>query len=88
MMYPYITLKDQTEITISELKSDGKVRVYVETPDLKDVFHNATCILPENEWREINGYTEEEMDYYRKLVLANTEWIMLSAQKENMREVM
>ena len=33
MMYPYMTLNDDTEITHSEMKSDGKVKVYIETPD-------------------------------------------------------
>ena len=47
MMYPYLTLNDDTEITHSEMLPDGRVKVYIETPDLKDGFHNATCFLPE-----------------------------------------
>ena len=47
MMYPYVTLNDDTEITHSEMLPDGRVKVYIETPDLKDGFHNATCYLPE-----------------------------------------
>ena len=34
MMYPFMTLNDDTEITHSEMKPDGKVKVYFETPDL------------------------------------------------------
>ena len=41
MMYPYMTLKDDTEITHSEVKEDGRVKVYIETPDEKDGFHEA-----------------------------------------------
>ncbi|MFR5914996.1 MAG: hypothetical protein ACLUGJ_07865 [Blautia wexlerae] len=33
MMYPFMTLNDDTEITHSEMKADGKVKVYIETPD-------------------------------------------------------
>ena len=50
MMYPYLTLNDDTEITHSEMKPDGRVKVYIETPDEKDGFHSAVC------WRRsING---------------------------------
>lgn len=33
MMYPFMTLNDDTEITHSEMKPDGKVKVYIETPN-------------------------------------------------------
>ena len=46
MMYPFMTLNDDTEITHSEMKADGKVKVYIETPDEFGGFHNATCWLP------------------------------------------
>ena len=32
MMFPYLTLNDETEITHSEMKPDGRVKVYIETP--------------------------------------------------------
>lgn len=35
------------------MKSDGRVKVYIETPDLKDGFHNATCYLSDNTWKDI-----------------------------------
>ena len=35
MMYPYLTLNDDTEITHSEVRPDGRVKVYIETPDEK-----------------------------------------------------
>ena len=31
MMYPFLTLDDQTEIVHSEMKPDGRVKVYVES---------------------------------------------------------
>ena len=63
MMYPYMTLNDDTEITHSEMLSDGKVKVYIETPDEKDGFHNAVCWLPENKWGN-NGYSDVELEYF------------------------
>lgn len=34
MMYPYAALNDDTEITHSDMMPDGRVKVYIETPDL------------------------------------------------------
>ena len=39
MMYPFMTLEDNTEIVHSEMKENGEVKVYIETPDEKDGFH-------------------------------------------------
>ena len=47
MMYPFMTLNDDTEITHSEMKIDGTVKVYIETPNDTGRFHHATCWLPE-----------------------------------------
>ena len=76
MMYPYMTLNDETEITHSEMKEDGRVKVYIETPDAKDGFHHAVCWLPEYQWEEIHGYTEEEMKKYKQLVQNNAHLMM------------
>lgn len=46
MMYPFLTLDDQTEIVHSEMMPDGRVKVYVETPNDKDCFHHGTCFPP------------------------------------------
>ena len=36
MMYPFMTLDDETEIVFSDRKEDGTVKIYLETPDEKD----------------------------------------------------
>lgn len=46
MVYPFMTLEDNTEITHTEMLADGRVKVYVETPDAKDCFHSLVCWLP------------------------------------------
>jgi hypothetical protein len=78
-MYPFMTLNDDTEITHSEMKSDGRVKVYIETPDLKDGFHNATCYLPDYTW-EVHGYSESEMTYFKQLLHDNAHLILEFAQ--------
>ena len=35
MMYPFMTLNDETEIVHSDMQSDGRVKVYIERPDDK-----------------------------------------------------
>lgn len=70
-----MTLNDDTEITHSEMKEDGTVKVYIETPDEKDGFHNAVCWLPEYRWEDINGYSESEIQYYKQLIRQNVNFI-------------
>ena len=80
-MYPYMTLNDDTEITHSEMTEDGSVKVYIETPDENDGFHNATCWLPEYRWENIFGYSEEELEYFKKLVRNNAHLIIEFSQE-------
>ncbi|MBR3016323.1 MAG: hypothetical protein IKH57_04480 [Clostridia bacterium] len=81
MMYPFMTLNDDTEITHSEMKPDGRVKVYIETPDIKDGFHNAVCWLPAYQWENIKGYSEAEMAYFKKLVRNNAHLILEFSQE-------
>ena len=80
MMYPYITLRDDTEITHSEMKADGRVKVYIETQDEQDGFHHAVCWLPGYEWEDVQGYTESEMSYFRQLLRNNAHAIIEFSQ--------
>jgi len=76
MMYPYITLNNDTEITHSEMKPDGRVKVYIETPDAEDGFHSAVCWLPDYKWESIEGYNESEMSYFKQLIQNNAHIII------------
>jgi len=62
-MYPYLTLNDDTEITHSEMKEDGSVKVYIETPDLKDGFHNAICWLPSISGKILMGILKVKLSF-------------------------
>lgn len=46
MMYPFMTLNDETEIVHSDMLDDGEVKVYIEKPDERYGFRPATCRLP------------------------------------------
>lgn len=81
MMYPFLTLTDETEITYSEMKSNGTVKVYIETPDENDGFHNAICWLPELRWERIYGYSDEEIEGYKKFLKNNVHSIINLSKK-------
>ena len=49
---------------------DGKVKVYIETPDETGGFHDAICWLPDYTW-EVHGYSESEMMYFKQLIRDN-----------------
>lgn len=68
MMFPFMTLDDETEITHSEMLEDGTVRVYLEKPDKNDCFHHAVCYLPDYRWEDVVGFSEEEMKRYREVL--------------------
>lgn len=68
MVYPFITLDDEAEIVHSEMKEDGRVKVYVEKPDEKDCFHNMTVYLPSYEITEVNGFSQKEIDRYMDVI--------------------
>lgn len=68
MMFPFMTLDDETEITHSEMLEDGTVKVYLEKPDEKDCFHHAICYLPDYRWEEIIGFSEKEIKRYKEVV--------------------
>ena len=86
MMYPYLTLNDDTEITHSELRPDGRVKVYIETPDERDGFHNATCYLPDYTWESIHGYSDQEMAYFKPNCRKSLELVPTSYTSGQMRE--
>ena len=52
-----------------------QVRVYIETP-VWGGFHSATCWLPEEKWENIEGYSDTEMEKFRKLVRNNAHLMM------------
>ena len=67
MMYKFIELPDKTEITHSDMREDGTVKVCVERPVDGD-FKTAYCELPGYRWYDVDGYTKEELDEQQKTI--------------------
>ena len=68
MMYPFMTLNDGTEIVHSDMRPDGRVKVYIERPDAKDGFHHVTRWLPDGAWQDNEGFSDEDVAYFKELV--------------------
>ncbi len=81
MMYPFLTLDDETEIVHSEMKPDGRVKVYVEKPDAKDCFHHATCWLPGYTWEDIFGFTPADIQRYEEVIRSTAHLILQFSQE-------
>lgn len=68
MMYPLMTLNDETEIVHSDIKEDGIVKVYIERPDEKYGFCRATCWLPQYKWEDIYHFSEDEIAKFEEII--------------------
>lgn len=81
MMYPFLTLDDDTEIVHSEMRPDGRVKVYIEKPDEKDCFHHATCYLPDYQWEDVYGFAQSEIERYLEVIESTAHLILRFAQE-------
>ena len=68
MMYPFMTLEDETEIVHSDMQDDGRVKVYIEKPDEKYGFRHATCWLPQYKWEDIYKFLEAEIQKFEAII--------------------
>ena len=70
MLYPYMTLPDETEIVHSEIiNKDNKeqVKVSIERP-VDGGFDSATCWLPDYKWEDIKGFSQKDIDYFSDII--------------------
>ena len=70
MLYPYMTLPDETEIVHSEIiNKDGKkfVKVYIERPT-EGGFDSAICWLPDYRWEDVKGFSQKDIDYFSDII--------------------
>lgn len=81
MMYPFLTLDDNTEIVHSEMLEDGRVKVYLERPDEKDCFHSATCWLPGYEWENVSGFSQADMERFQEIIRSTAHLILQFSQE-------
>ncbi len=77
MMYPYMTLFDETEIVHSHLIEDNGVQKVVVNFEraTENGFDSARCELPEYKWLSVEGYAEEEIKDFENLLEANAHLI-------------
>lgn len=83
MLYPFMTLNDNTEIVHSEsIEKDGKeqVEVRIEKP-VEGGFHAATCWLPDYKWTDIEGFSDTEIKYFQEYIESVAHIIMQLARE-------
>lgn len=86
MMYPYITLSDNTEITHSHIIEDDiqKVEVHFERPH-ENGFDVARCLLPQYEWIRIEGFSNTDITFFDELLHSNAHLIYKYAANGGIR---
>ena len=65
-MYPFMVLDDKTEVVHSDsydMNGIETIKVYFEQP-VDGGFHSAECYLPSYEWKNIEGFSNEEIVKY------------------------
>ncbi len=83
MMYPYITLADETEITHSGLldrSGTQTVEVHFERPT-EHGFDSARCVLPDYQWKFNEGYSKEEIAFFEELLRHNAHLLYRYAEQ-------
>lgn len=83
MLYPFMTLNDNTEIVHSELiEKDGKeqVEVRIEKP-VYEGFHSAICWLPDYKWENVIGFSDTEIKYFQEYIASVAHIIMQLARE-------
>ena len=81
MMYPFMTLNDETEIVHSDMQNDGRVKVYIERPDEKYGFKHAACWLPDYTWEDIYHFSEEEIKQFEEIIRSTAHLIIEFSQE-------
>ena len=75
MIYPFLTLDDDTEIVHTEVLKDGSVKVRAETP-VFDGFNHLVVYLPSYRIAEVRNYTYDEFERYMKIIRNSADLIM------------
>lgn len=81
MLYPYMTLTDETEIVHSQIieeQGEKKIIVHFERPT-ENGFDSARCELPSYRWILQDGYSDAEISNFEELLKKNTRQIWESA---------
>ncbi len=82
MIYPYMTLSDDTEITHTHLfeeNGQNTVEVHFERPT-DNGFESARCSLPSYKWILREGFTDDEIAFFDEFLRHNAHLIFKFAQ--------
>lgn len=82
MMYPYMILADETEITHSHIIEENNmqfVEVHFERAT-EDGFDVARCSLPTYTWIKREGFTGKEIEKFDKFLHSNAHLLFKYAQ--------
>ena len=81
MMYPFMTLNDETEIVHSDMQDDGRVKVYIEKQDEQYGFKHAACWLPHYTCEDIYHFSKEEIEQFEEII-RSTAHLIIEFSKE------
>ena len=87
MMYPYMKLYDETEITHSHLIENygvNEIEVHFERPTLTG-FDVARCLLPKYRWIIREGFSDEEIQMFTQLLKSNAHLLYRYAESGGLR---
>jgi succinate dehydrogenase flavin-adding protein (antitoxin of CptAB toxin-antitoxin module) len=84
MMYPFMEMSDGTVVEHSQVMEEkGRKRVYVYFErNTKDGYASAKCQLPDYFWMYIDGFTNEEVDKFERLLENSANLLPLARRKK------
>lgn len=83
MMYSYLTLADETEITHSQLieeNGERRIEVHFERPT-EQGFCSARCELPSYQWKFNDGFSEQELAFFNEFLKHNAHLLYRYAER-------
>ena len=80
MFYDYVEFENQTQVAYSDVLADGSVEVSVERP-VELGFNSALCSLPSFVWRDVVGFSNDELAQIDNFVHNNAPLILRLARE-------
>ena len=57
------------------------MKVFIERPDARDGFHDATCWLPDYTWEDVFGFSDADMERFQEIIESTAHLIMQFSQE-------
>ena len=81
MMYPFLTLDDNTEIVHSEMRPDGTVKVYLERPRCRTGVPPCHLLSAQLHLGGRGGFTQVEINRYQEVIESTAHLILQFSQE-------